>query len=114
MVQCVANYLADDDQLFCHLCDAKSKVLNDDGDDDFSLGNSQLAAAGAISFEVQGERVAHLHPGLCLYQIIANFARGGRGATTHARARSIIASWVRYILEIGHTAPMFACKPLIA
>ena len=31
MVQCAANYLAD--QLFCHLCDAKSKVLNADGDD---------------------------------------------------------------------------------
>ena len=55
MVQCVANYLADDDQLFCHLCDAKSKVLNADGDDDFSLGNSQLAAAEAISFEENGE-----------------------------------------------------------
>ena len=49
MVQCAANYLPD--QLFCHLCDAKSKVLNadDDDDDDFSLGNSQL------SFEVKGE-----------------------------------------------------------
>ena len=109
-MQCVANYLADDDQLFCHLCDAKSKVLNDDGDDDFSLGNSQLAAAGAISFEVQGERVAHLHPGLCLYQIIANFARGGRGATTHARARSIIASWVTGMYSKSGIWAMFACK----
>ena len=53
MVQCAANYLAD--QLFCHLCDAKSKVLNADGDDDFSLGNSQLAAAEEISFEENGE-----------------------------------------------------------
>ena len=51
------NYLAD--RLFCHLCDANSKVLNADGDD-FSLGNSQLAAAEAISFEVKGE-VRGLH-----------------------------------------------------
>ena len=106
VVQCVANYLADDDQLLCHLCDAKSKVLNDDGDDDFSLGIANSPLRGQSVSRYKGsESLTFIKA--CVKSLLT-LREGEEGATTHAR--SIIASWVTGMYSKSGIWAMFACK----